>query len=78
MQLMSSLEHLSAISYEDATKLARQKTHISLTAVFDLTIGFSFRFKEGNTHKQTQSVTAHGRGGARDRKGLLIFTRFFP
>ena len=37
-----------------------------LTEVSDL-IGFSFRFKEGNIQKQTQSVTAlHGQA-ARDR-----------
>ena len=39
---------------------------ISLTEVSDL-IGFSFRFKEGNTQKHTQSVNRFRRQPAADR-----------
>ena len=43
------------------------KGNISLTEVSDL-IGFSFRFKEGNTQKHTQSVKQNRRQPAADRK----------
>ena len=52
------------------------KNNISLTEVSDL-IGFSVKFKEGNTQKHTQSVNRFRGQPAADRKSCFIFTRFF-